>query len=108
MCLSSSCGRRRRAPHSFPTRRSSDLVDEYAVVVVADLASPQQEYHHRPRAGAGLIALGQIERVWQADVLVDRKSTRLNSSHVRISYAVFCLKKKTIVAVYWCVVSIPV
>src|SRR3989442_1860566 len=27
-------------------------------------------------------------------VLRDRKSTRLNSSHVRISYAVFCLKKK--------------
>src|SRR3989442_12034941 len=26
--------------------------------------------------------------------MVDRKSTRLNSSHVRISYAVFCLKKK--------------
>src|SRR5690554_7375448 len=26
---------------------------------------------------------------------IDRKSTRLNSSHVRISYAVFCLKKKT-------------
>src|SRR5690554_7250692 len=29
-----------------------------------------------------------------ADTTVDRKSTRLNSSHVRISYAVFCLKKK--------------
>src|SRR5690554_7146613 len=28
------------------------------------------------------------------DVIQDRKSTRLNSSHVRISYAVFCLKKK--------------
>src|SRR5690554_7501917 len=27
----------------------------------------------------------------------DRKSTRLNSSHVRISYAVFCLKKKKII-----------
>src|SRR5690554_7576362 len=27
-------------------------------------------------------------------LLIDRKSTRLNSSHVRISYAVFCLKKK--------------
>src|SRR5690554_7103977 len=27
-------------------------------------------------------------------VIADRKSTRLNSSHVRISYAVFCLKKK--------------
>src|SRR5690349_23467067 len=26
---------------------------------------------------------------------IDRKSTRLNSSHVEISYAVFCLKKKT-------------
>src|SRR5699024_11730312 len=29
-----------------------------------------------------------------ADVAQDRKSTRLNSSHVSISYAVFCLKKK--------------
>src|SRR5690349_10070034 len=28
-------------------------------------------------------------------VVADRKSTRLNSSHVEISYAVFCLKKKT-------------
>src|SRR3989442_10896500 len=28
------------------------------------------------------------------DAVGDRKSTRLNSSHVRISYAVFCLKKK--------------
>src|SRR3712207_7929004 len=28
---------------------------------------------------------------------LDRKSTRLNSSHANISYAVFCLKKKTIV-----------
>src|SRR3989442_9980115 len=30
----------------------------------------------------------------QGEILLDRKSTRLNSSHVRISYAVFCLKKK--------------
>src|SRR5690554_19100 len=30
----------------------------------------------------------------RSSALVDRKSTRLNSSHVRISYAVFCLKKK--------------
>src|SRR4051812_34842366 len=28
------------------------------------------------------------------DIVVDRKSTRLNSSHMSISYAVFCLKKK--------------
>src|SRR5207253_11474382 len=33
---------------------------------------------------------------------IDRKSTRLNSSHVAISYAVFCLKKKNLI-VYWIV-----
>src|SRR5690554_7455916 len=49
--------------------------------------------------GAGL-ALGHREhRIEQQHALLgpalDRKSTRLNSSHVRISYAVFCLKKKT-------------
>src|SRR3989475_6069591 len=32
----------------------------------------------------------------EAGVDLDRKSTRLNSSHSQISYAVFCLKKKTI------------
>src|SRR5690554_2498674 len=35
-----------------------------------------------------------IRRFDTAAVIGDRKSTRLNSSHVRISYAVFCLKKK--------------
>src|SRR5436309_9352538 len=34
----------------------------------------------------------------------DRKSTRLNSSHVKISYAVFCLKKKN-KRLVWCVYS---
>jgi len=32
--------------------------------------------------------------IWLTQPLRDRKSTRLNSSHVKISYAVFCLKKK--------------
>src|SRR5436305_8937907 len=32
--------------------------------------------------------------LWSSGSHEDRKSTRLNSSHVRISYAVFCLKKK--------------
>src|SRR5690606_39315621 len=41
----------------------------------------------------------QMERVLEEvaaarGVVLDRKSTRLNSSHVKISYAVFCLKKK--------------
>src|SRR3712207_7173976 len=36
------------------------------------------------------------ERLWEAitNPDIDRKSTRLNSSHANISYAVFCLKKK--------------
>src|SRR5690554_7573128 len=38
-------------------------------------------------------AVGKTYRGTNA--ITDRKSTRLNSSHVRISYAVFCLKKKT-------------
>src|SRR5690606_41308840 len=33
-------------------------------------------------------------RVLRGSMISDRKSTRLNSSHVKISYAVFCLKKK--------------
>src|SRR3712207_6876157 len=36
--------------------------------------------------------LGRLKRA--AEVAEDRKSTRLNSSHANISYAVFCLKKK--------------
>src|SRR2546428_11467661 len=34
------------------------------------------------------------DRRWESNLLTDRKSTRLNSSHDQISYAVFCLKKK--------------
>src|SRR5690606_41193743 len=40
----------------------------------------------------------QIEAVADA-MIVDRKSTRLNSSHVKISYAVFCLKNKEVLPV---------
>src|SRR5437763_7405633 len=58
--------------HSFPTRRSSDLPAHTRRVN----KKSQSSRHHR----AGL------DR--------DRKSTRLNSSHRCISYAVFCLKKK--------------
>src|SRR5690606_41841389 len=36
-----------------------------------------------------------MQRLHENDDWRDRKSTRLNSSHVKISYAVFCLKKKT-------------
>src|SRR5690606_40635579 len=44
-----------------------------------------------------LISIAQGNRRVRVEPLVpeDRKSTRLNSSHVKISYAVFCLKKKS-------------
>src|SRR5436305_5689583 len=45
---------------------------------------------------AGILRRRQLPSPANARVYeLDRKSTRLNSSHVRISYAVFCLKKKT-------------
>src|SRR5437660_8497433 len=39
--------------------------------------------------------------VGNAVAITDRKSTRLNSSHVAISYAVFCLKKKKKTTTHW-------
>src|SRR3989442_7783522 len=40
------------------------------------------------------IVRGKTPSMVRKELWIDRKSTRLNSSHVRISYAVFCLKKK--------------
>src|SRR3712207_6848469 len=45
--------------------------------------------------GGGVISHGILLRGAQGSGGEDRKSTRLNSSHANISYAVFCLKKKT-------------
>src|SRR5687768_18096370 len=47
--------------------------------------------HVRRLRGIGFAAVFALEFL---ELLVDRKSTRLNSSHGYISYAVFCLKKK--------------
>src|SRR5690606_12147076 len=50
----------------------------------------------RSGRGRDCIVYIQVTRgVAKRDHALDRKSTRLNSSHVKISYAVFCLKKKT-------------
>src|SRR3989442_4684540 len=50
--------------------------------------------YHAGSVGAAPHAEGVSRRRSEMRVDGDRKSTRLNSSHVRISYAVFCLKKK--------------
>src|SRR5690606_41468654 len=47
----------------------------------------------RVAGGAGFQRAARFQHVI-AVLRIDRKSTRLNSSHVKISYAVFCLKKK--------------
>src|SRR5690606_41307856 len=46
------------------------------------------------RSAKGTIAHVQVPSGAEVSSARDRKSTRLNSSHVKISYAVFCLKKK--------------
>src|SRR3712207_8621797 len=59
-----------------------------------------RERRHRARIGRALgddDVAGIDERLaHEVDDLLDRKSTRLNSSHANISYAVFCLKKKNV------------
>src|SRR5690606_41578697 len=91
---------------SFPTRRSSDLWGRPAVAADGRSASgPRKQstrglvwilasgftgslllLRFRPTSRTAVAAGGS------ADLIGDRKSTRLNSSHVKTSYAVFCLK----------------
>src|SRR6266508_6906704 len=56
-----------------------------AVVLTLDAPSPQSQWEDRPVRLTGRLSNGAA---WSVS---DRKSTRLNSSHVAISYAVFCL-----------------
>src|SRR5437660_10982992 len=72
----------------------ADLVDLLArdhrnVMVVGDDA--QSIYSWR---GANFQNILEFPKRYPDAAVLDRKSTRLNSSHVAISYAVFCLKKK--------------
>src|SRR5262245_11671082 len=61
------------------------------LVQPASLDSPVRLPGDQPVLPDGTIQLGRYGRL---PVAGDRKSTRLNSSHLGISYAVFCLKKK--------------
>src|SRR5690606_39386147 len=94
--------------HSFPTRRSSDLgwrragfrrgmgnvlphPHDRAVSARAGAVDSLSEEPARNRQRGGVL-LPRGNR----GIRADRKSTRLNSSHVKISYAVFCLKKNKV------------
>src|SRR5690606_41262920 len=87
------------APPSFPTRRSSDLGRARGRGRPGDDRGLPGRYRGQRRGGGGADGCnlgGREARDEQlaGDELGDRKSTRLNSSHVKISYAVFRLKKK--------------
>src|SRR2546430_11456150 len=83
----------RRPPRStpFPTRRSSDLAYIVEAPVFTDgrsatIQALQLDGYVTPATQNVSLTIPQQT--------LDRKSTRLNSSHSQISYAVFCLKKK--------------
>src|SRR5205807_9353592 len=93
---------------SFPTRRSSDLAD-VIVRLITDEPTPPRKLDRRIPRDLETICLKAmakpperryasvtafLEDIRRFEAGEDRKSTRLNSSHLVISYAVFCLKKK--------------
>src|SRR5690606_41308153 len=96
------------ARHSFPTRRSSDLVEidpreersdhfrDLGGRVFSDPLLPAVDRSRESLHDVGVLIEVTLPRVVDgvgdvAALGTDRKSTRLNSSHVKISYAVFCL-----------------
>src|SRR3712207_8926085 len=88
-------------PYTTLFRSCLVLLGGFGEVHGDDLASPQR-HHLAPLAvldgfGGAQTVAGREDAVvggGGAAALQDRKSTRLNSSHANISYAVFCLKKK--------------
>src|SRR3712207_8258767 len=94
----------RRPPRStlFPytTLFRSGRLDEHTIARKR-VAAPWGLWYHLAGPASGAVALlHERTEGWAAGLrllaLGDRKSTRLNSSHANISYAVFCLKKKNI------------
>src|SRR5207244_10407017 len=90
--------------HSFPTRRSSDLIHTTNAIGNAAVGVPDVTFRIEVRLLRAPLLVGRVELLVERQVVfdvhgpgehsLDRKSTRLNSSHQIISYAVFCLKKK--------------
>src|SRR5205814_7871083 len=97
-----------RVPHTIPTRRSSDLASTHDYILfftnvgkvyrlkVHELPLGSRQSKGRAiqnllpfRQGEQVRAVVQTRDFAEAEYL-DRKSTRLNSSHLGISYAVFC------------------
>src|SRR5699024_12178729 len=107
LLLSAHCSTHHPPLHSFPTRRSSDLHTTHSqssrfpsffdcfrflssfwsLFIYPSIYIPLQRKGKKKKNLCGIY-------IYILFLSQDRKSTRLNSSHVSISYAVFCLKKK--------------
>src|SRR5690606_41929148 len=75
-------------PYTTLFRSRAALLSE----LFARATAPERDFLVRLLLGE--LRQGALENLVLEAVARDRKSTRLNSSHVKISYAVFCLKKK--------------
>src|SRR5689334_24275918 len=72
----------------------AEVKAELESVLASEIASRKFSYTRSDGSAWTLALKDVLDRA--ADLEIDRKSTRLNSSHSSISYAVFCLKKKKI------------
>src|SRR3712207_7271081 len=87
-------------PYTTLFRSTLDLLHELGIVRKEDFGEGYSRYelatermHHHARCRECGVVIEFNEELMEY-LALDRKSTRLNSSHANISYAVFCLKKK--------------
>src|SRR5690606_41711437 len=83
-----------RVPPSFPTRRSSDLLGDRTGSPNEPPGQPGTRGRFAREPEGVFTPCADVNVRGTRSRAEDRKSTRLNSSHVKTSYAVFCLKKK--------------
>src|SRR5690606_39601632 len=84
--------------HKAVSQVSTDLDLDYKIELRTGDTSLSERKNQRTKPPQALITTPESVHLLLASkgAAEDRKSTRLNSSHVKISYAVFCLKKKRI------------
>src|SRR5690554_7272204 len=91
--------------HTLELKKKLDETDEELLTLAIVELRERFKLYSREIIVPFTVELGEnfkitIPKSGDKKQLLDRKSTRLNSSHVRISYAVFCLKKKKTLKTY--------
>src|SRR5688500_19695623 len=86
-------------PYTTLFRSSASSVAPYGAAIDREDRMAPEVLAELRRAGLfGMNVAAELGGLARGPVAIDRKSTRLNSSHLVISYAVFCLNKKSITA----------